>query len=389
MTGAQSGGVVTFEPTSYSSSSLSKSSESTSSAANSLRGVRSRTVNAKRTDLSHRILQKLKRINCTSGGNLRGWDRVEYNHDNDDTRLVRGFFGHTRFATSSKASMDGTHPHQWSERRVFRVYHRSDTNGSCGDSSEVGVENYITHNGDFEFFKVNNKYYDVEVLQRWLEHVLGVPMPCTVDSSAIAGTIDLLRCQGSFALSARYALCLESERSQVTAEPDCAMLCMEEYEVIASYFERELDALLLMQRGKGGEGRGAFAAAASPLERCSTEEMRGQLTAKVTDQLRQQLQNVYSEGASPALKKLMRHFNEHLSRSISFSSTDHCVDTSFLSNTEEGNPLSKFVRRTIDAFFDNDLLHSTRLFLENAKGSFGLCVMSSLDARRQVCFAAR
>ena len=159
--------------------------------------------------------------------------------------------------------------------------------------------------------------------------------------------------------------------------------------MIASYFERELDALLLMQRGKGGEGRGASAAAASPLERCSTEEMRSQLTAKVTDQLRQQLQNVHSEGASPALKKLRRHFNERLSRSLSFSSTDRCVDTSFLSNTEEGNPLSKFVRRTIDAFFDNDLLHSTRLFLENAKGSFGLCVMSSLDARRQVCFAAR
>ena len=47
---------------------------------------------------------------------------------------------------------------------------------------KVGVENYITHNGDFEFFRVKDKYYDVEVLQSWLEKVLETPMPATVDS---------------------------------------------------------------------------------------------------------------------------------------------------------------------------------------------------------------
>ena len=40
-------------------------------------------------------------------------------------------------------------------------------------------------------------------------------------------------------------------------------------------------------------------------------------------------------------------------------------------------------------FFDNDLLHATRLFLRDAKGSFGLMVASSADAHRQVCLAAR
>ena len=47
---------------------------------------------------------------------------------------------------------------------------------------KIGVENYITHNGDFEFYKVNGNYYDVEVVQQWLEKVLGTPMPATVDS---------------------------------------------------------------------------------------------------------------------------------------------------------------------------------------------------------------
>ena len=38
----------------------------------------------------------------------------------------------------------------------------------------------------------------------------------------------------------------------------------------------------------------------------------------------------------------------------------------------------------MDAFFDNDLIASTRMFLKSARGSFGLCVTSSLDAHRQV-----
>ena len=61
----------------------------------------------------------------------------------------------------------------------------------------------------------------------------------------------------------------------------------------------------------------------------------------------------------------------------------------FVSSDAEDNELALFIRATVDAFFDNDLLHSTRLFLENAKGSFGIMVCSSIDAHRQVCFAAR
>jgi hypothetical protein len=59
----------------------------------------------------------------------------------------------------------------------------------------MGMENFITHNGDFEFSQVNGKYYDVDVVQHWSEHVLGCVMPATVDSSGIAGVIDLLRSQ--------------------------------------------------------------------------------------------------------------------------------------------------------------------------------------------------
>ena len=53
-------------------------------------------------------------------------------------------------------------------------------------------------------------------------------------------------------------------------------------------------------------------------------------------------------------------------------------------DAEEGETLlGIFTRAAVDAFFDNDLLWSTRLFMRDAKGSFGLCVSCSLDALRQ------
>ena len=51
--------------------------------------------------------------------------------------------------------------------------------------------------------------------------------------------------------------------------------------------------------------------------------------------------------------------------------------------------LRNFVAKAVDAFFDNDLFHATRTMLKRAKGSFGLCVTSTLDTSRQLVLAAR
>ena len=154
--------------------------------------MRSRVVNAKRSDLSKGVRRRVARDNRDRRtGNLRGCDRRECtpNHGDEQGRLVRGFFGHTRFATSSIASLDGTHPHRWCPWTIRGVYPFGSPSFASRSGSEatprprrVGVENYVTHNGDFEFFNVNGRYYDVEVVQRWLEKVLGTPMPAAVDS---------------------------------------------------------------------------------------------------------------------------------------------------------------------------------------------------------------
>lgn len=55
-------------------------------------------------------------------------------------------------------------------------------NNSSSLPRKAGVCNYVTHNGDFDFYTVNKKCYDLEVVQQWLEIVLETPMPATVDS---------------------------------------------------------------------------------------------------------------------------------------------------------------------------------------------------------------
>lgn len=119
MRGAQSGGVVTY----------------VKNGSKGFKGYRSRVVNGKRTDLSELIVTKLKR-------DLRFAPLL------DGPRV---YAGHTRFATTSKATLDGTHPHQWTPPENLRVWRRN-SNGdwTCKVQS---VENFICHNGDLDAFE--------------------------------------------------------------------------------------------------------------------------------------------------------------------------------------------------------------------------------------------
>lgn len=201
--------------------------------------------------------------------------------------------------------------------------------------------------GDFEFYKINGKYYDTGSIQQFLIKTLHVAMPCSVDSAAIAGMIDLLRVQGSFALSARYAICFEmcsGSKNLDPMDPNLEYPQISHYVEIGNVFEESLLSLI----GKGG------------ITSLEGLEIRKQLVRKVISEL-SRLHSI--KGSHSAIKFLAKSF-------VSF-------------DIEDGD-LSKFVNATVNAFFDNDLLHSARIFFENAKGSFGLCVTTSMDSYRQV-----
>ncbi len=202
--------------------------------------------------------------------------------------------------------------------------------------------------GDFEFYKIGGKYYDCEAIQEWLVKTLHVPMPATVDSAAIAGMIDLLRVQGCFALSIRYALCFELGSNM--GDSSVMYPTMMQYEAIGRIFEKALDNMVM----KDG---------IQTLEEISASTTkRSNLCSMIKDEL----------------MLIMKGSNSATSCLSNFVTTD-----------EECGNFDQFVKATVNAFFDNDLLNTVRVFLKNAKGSFGLCVTTSLDAHRQVAMAAK
>ena len=321
MRGAQSGGVVTFDA----------ATPREGDKACALRGARSRVVNMKRTDLSKLVRAKAER---ESGGRKMARQKS----------LTRIIVGHTRFATTSKATFDGTHPHRWSPPQRVRVYAQ---NQKTPGATNINVENFITHNGDFDFYSVNGNWVELGDIQAYLARCTGFAPPSVVDSAAIAGVVDLLRAQGSFALAARFAVCLDMKTASADAEAPVPSLA--EFEAACAIFEKELDELL---SASGGVAR-------------SVREIGFDL-----------------EQRDALIKRVCSRFEEP-ANATTLDCLSHWLDA------ERGGSLASFVRSATDAFFDNDSFFVTRTFLSNAKGSFGLMVTNSLDAARQLCVAAR
>jgi hypothetical protein len=311
--GAQSGGVVTYQPDS-----------------NGLKGTRRRFVNKKRTDLSKELR---KRVGISA---------------HLPTDFCPFLQGHTRFATSSLSTLEGTHPHQWTPPTTRRIY-----NFQSNKFQDQTVENFITHNGDLDFYQLNGKTYDVEIVLKWLAKVLQIPAPASVDSMGIAGLVDLIRCQGSFALSARYAIALAMANATMDDHKEYPSKSL--LDKLALFFE---------------ECWNNFVATMS-LEQKQTQEDGTPWTDSIT--FRTQL-------ATAASEKLSKQ--AELCQPL--------MDMGFLSNNvEDSNSIYAFSVATIHAFLDNDLFYTIQVFLKNAKGSFGLTASSSLDARRRLVIAAR
>lgn len=368
MRGAQSGGVVTFQE------KETKEKHSDGHPTHNMIGTRTRVVKSKRGDLSKLLRAKIEHgsmlpLSCSMPlvGTLgeKVMNRVKF------------YAGHTRFATTSKATFDGTHPHQWSKPQYLRVYSmeellstddversmgrsmmglsssilrrtRSSAKRHIASPSNTRVENFITHNGDFEFYELNGKTCEFEAVQKWLEVATGNKMPSVVDSAAIAGMVDIIRCKGCFPLSARYVICLGLPTSQIQENVDDIRLpSWQVYEKLGRIFE---DAL------KEYQNEYPFPLDAISQDPTKREELARKAAVKLT---------------SRECQSVLESVN------------------GFVGNEELGAGVYNFSIACVNAFFDNDLLQTVKMLLSHAKGSFGLCVMSSLDSHRQMCLAAR
>jgi len=205
-------------------------------------GKRRRVVNGKRTDLATLLL-----------GPEHGISRLWRSPAIEPAPAI--YQGHTRFATSSRATIDGCHPHQWSPLAWCR-YWRLDSSAAGGYKSVLApVEAYVTHNGDLDFFRLGDDVdYPLEELQVLLPKLLDAPLPTTADSACIAGLVDLLRTRGLWAASVRYGLLFGAlaGSGSLARLPDWFARAV--IEQLASIFEAEFVRVLADYDHAYGEG---------------------------------------------------------------------------------------------------------------------------------------
>ena len=400
MRGAQSGGVVTYADDGDANKTIG------------LRGIRSRVCNGKRTDLS-----KLVR-NATQSNESRA---------KRSKRQVPLYAGHTRFATSSIASLPGTHPHQWTPPRQLPVYDKGQR-AVPSSASSTNVETFICHNGDLEFYKIGGSWYETGDVQEWLERVTETPMPAAVDSAAIAGIMDIQRCQGCWPLAVRFGYLFAMNHTGLHYE----VPKFDVFRRVAKVFDKAFQDVLrsfpadVMAAGMEEEAfhtlqnhiydssvtpsdidastnadasvvGGTAKKSPSAVRRASIEsnasnggrgggppKLTRAETRKITDPL-------FYSGSRPGEKLTWWQMVSIKRKEIKLAAL-----RAFAATPEQGvfgmdveGGLDEFVEAVIGAFFDNDLFHSVRRFLSSARGSFGLGITCSLDAGRQMVVAAR
>ncbi|KAA8496343.1 hypothetical protein FVE85_0072 [Porphyridium purpureum] len=346
----------------------------------SMRAVRSRLVNSKRGRLDYKIVRalrwrlalwtlwlKLRRAFAwlTGGLGKRPWRGGAGNGQAEDAELSPGLEdasqgrrsvvllqGHTRFATSSLLKTRETHPHTWGGREMKRVWVRSCTPGGLYVQVTQNVQNFITHNGDFDFCELFHEDQSVRVVHRWLEMVLGVPNAGTGDSVNIAGLFDLVRTQGLWYESVRLAYCMFVLKS-ISDVPD-----FDTMRKVAAVFEREFKAWNDNMLMRSNKPRAARSATGGPdgLE-VSMDDVGIDLTIEIS---------------ALDLMLLISNFGRGLG--------EQCPEI----ESEVANALCT---ASVDYFFRNSTRKAMEWFLERAKGSFGIAVSNSMR-RDEIVLAA-
>jgi hypothetical protein len=261
--------------------------------------------------------------------------------------------------------MDGTHPHAWCPpqyRRVFPLDNPRIFASKTPYPIHMKVSNFITHNGDFDFYKLNGTHAHLGTIQEWLADATGFPMPAPVDSAAIAGLVDIIRCAGCFALSIRYAHLLAMPHSKISLTHSFPTYM--DYDRLSKIFEKVL------------------------LSYCKTKQTNLRSIGKSKQEREEFSYHVMVRIQSKTKLEHSSFFEYADDIDIGGLIPDE-DDLEHAKTPPKKSKLLKLVNKSVDAFFDNDLFLSTNIFMKSAVGSFGLMVTSSLDSHRQICIAAR
>jgi len=231
------------------------------------------------------------------------------------------FLGHTRFATSSAPTVLESHPHRFANPRMERVW-RCDPQGNWRVTTEK-LEVFVTHNGDFDFWTLLGRLRTHSDMAAWLRTVLEVTnTTATSDSVKISGVMQYLRTQGMWFPSFRLAYQNVVQPAFEVYHSGMELLPNSELRKIAAVAEDLFAEFVATQT--------------APLQTAESIERFCNLLAN----------------------KLVG-LDGHLA-----SQCGDCM---------------RLATEATKSFLGNDLFTSLKFFLENAHGSFGLGVCSTID----------
>ncbi|WP_019504840.1 hypothetical protein [Pleurocapsa sp. PCC 7319] len=237
---------------------------------------------------------------------------------------------HYRYGTSgSPPSELETHWHEWMGARDEAVWQFTDREWSCKTKN---VHHCITHNGDFDSWKIFGQEIDIARLGLWLERVLHTPNATQGDSPKIAGMMDLLVTKGMWFPSLRLAY----------------------QQAIATSIESAF----------GGQEPSPDAPNTAP----SIEELTS--WTKI-------FENVFSQ------EGLWFDETDFLSypKYLSYLEKNLLYATAKVKSMAQWSRQQRvaFIQVAIKAFVQNDLYRATQIFMSKAQGSFGLVTVSTLE----------
>lgn len=255
---------------------------------------------------------------------------------------VAGLAFHVRFGTNkSGPSVDATHPHRGllsKHRRLWKLSIPDGAEDHVLPSGEVGlVENYISHNGDFDGITMHGEELDLAKLRAFVNKIFDTKTTLEADSPHIAWVMDLFHTQGmwgpSFLLSFHQTVA-ESTDDEYPSLKDCDALAHECDEIFEWYANRIFHV---------------------------RPEKKKQLL-----RLKKERDFTFSE-----LRPFLAVDKEELHR------MKKEIETKVLANEKlnsliEKRKVRELVDQAVTNFIEMDMYEAMKLFMKDAKGSFGL-----------------
>lgn len=244
---------------------------------------------------------------------------------------------HYRFGTSGPPSVLETHWHEWTPARIEPVWQIENGQWTCRSRN---INHRITHNGDFNAWKIFGQEVDYISLGLWLERVLHTPNRTVGDSPKIAGTMDLLIAQGMWTASVRLAY--------------------------------QLTIAVTLEDAFGGHPPAKDAPFTAPTK-VDLNDWAGIFEAVFV---------AYVSDLSDPHSIFIPDIQDRLKQQI----VDKLMQARRLRHLTK-QQLTNFARVAVEAFLYNDVYRATQFFMSRAQGSFGLVIISTLAADRLVLSA--